>query len=327
MFKPLVAAALCFSAFGVTAQTTGSDTSSTRPITVIVNVPPGGSSDALARLTANALGTQLKQSVVVENVTGAGGLIGVQKFLRSAPDGNTLLFINQSLVILPHLHKQAGYAATTDVEPLGVVAMVPMVLSVSNQSGVKDLPSFIAKMKNNPGKVNLGSGGPGTTAHFAEALFLKQAGAKAQMIQYRGSGPALTDLMAGTIDAVIDQTVTMLPLHAGKRVTAIAVTGNDRVGQSKDIPTFAEGGLPQFDLSIWNGLVAPKGTPKPVLDKLQKALVEAASAAEFQAKLQELGAPAMSPANQGAAPFRQLIAQDAERVKSLAADGAFVAAE
>ncbi|GEQ75310.1 hypothetical protein CTTA_2315 [Comamonas testosteroni] len=323
MIKLLITAAFaCLSVSHAPVYAQSIDSS--RPITVIVNVPPGGSSDALARLTGNALGATLNKSVIVENVTGAGGLIGVQKFLRAAPDGNTLLFINQSLVILPHLHKKSAYSATKDVEPIGVVAKVPMVLSVSKQSGIKDLSALTAKMKSSPNTLNFGSGGPGTTAHFAEALFLKQAGVRAQMIQYRGTGPALSDLMAGNIDAVIDQTITMLPLHAGKRVTAIAVSGNERNSQAKEIPTFAEGGMPQFDLAIWNGLVAPKGTPKDVLKKLQSSLAEATSTADFQTKLRELGAQGLKSSEQGPAYFKQLINQDADRVEILAKDGAFV---
>ncbi|KAF7962418.1 ABC transporter substrate-binding protein [Cupriavidus sp. UYMU48A] len=319
MCKALVAGALLI-LFAVPVQ---AQTDSGRPITMIVTVPPGGSSDALARLTAHALSTKLNRSVIVENVTGAGGLVGAQKFLRSPPDGNTLLFINQSLVILPHLHKKFSYSPISDVEPVSVVAKVPMVLSVSNQSGIKDLPSLIAKMKNSPDKVNIGSGGPGTTAHFAEALFLKLANTKAHMIQYRGSGPALTDLMAGTIDVVIDQTVTMLPLHAGKRVKAIAVSGSERTAQAMDIPTFAEGGLPQFDLAIWNGVVAPKGTPKPMLEKLQASLTEAVSTPDFNAKLRDMGAQGTQAQERGPVHFRKLISQDAERVQSLVKDGAF----
>lgn len=321
MFKLVATAALfCLPFVALQAQTVNGGG---QTIAMIVNVPPGGSTDALARLTANALSTKLNQSVIVENVTGAGGLVGTQKFLRSPADGSVLLFTNQSLVILPHLHKKSAYSPKDDVEPIGVVAKVPMVLSVSNQSGIKDLPSFIATMKANPEKVNFGSGGPGTTAHLAQALFLKQAGVKAKMIQYRGSGPALNDLMAGTIDAVIDQTVTMIPLHAGKRVSALAVTGNGRSAQAKDIPTFSEGGLPQFDLAIWNGVVAPKGTPKALLAKLQISLAEATEVPAFQARLLELGAQGAKTSEQGPEHFRRLIEQDLERVEALAKDGVF----
>ncbi|WP_370590429.1 Bug family tripartite tricarboxylate transporter substrate binding protein [Xylophilus sp. ASV27] len=294
-----------------------------RPITLIVNVPPGGSSDALARLTATVLGGQLNRSIVVENVTGAGGLVGMQKFLRAPADGSTLLFINQSLVILPYLHPKSAYSPLTDVEPIGVVAKVPMVLSVSNAGGVKSLASLIDTMKKSPGKVNFGSGGPGTTAHLAEALFLKLADVQGEMIQYRGSGPALSDLMAGTIDAVIDQTVTMLPLHKDGRVRAIAVTGGTRLPQHPEIPTFAESGLPGFDLIIWNGVVAPKGTPPELTAKLASALTAAISSPGVQSRLSSLAAQAPADNEKGPAHFRRLIMQDNERVADLAKSGAF----
>lgn len=295
------------------------------PITMIVTVPPGGSSDALARLAATALGNRLKQSVVVENVTGAGGLVGMQRFLKAKPDGSTLLFINQSLTILPHLYKQAGYSAVGDVAPVGIVAKVPMVLSVSNASGIQDLPSLIGKMKSAPGTLNFGSGGPGTTAHFAEALFLQQAGVQGQLVQYRGTGPALTDLMAGTIHAVIDQTVTMLPLHKDGRVRALAVSAAARVPQAPDVPTFAEAGLPAFDLAIWNGVVAPKGTPAPTLRRIEQALADAVAEPELRARLESLGAQAPTAQERGPQHLRQLIEQDAGRVEALAKTGVFVA--
>ena len=295
------------------------------PITMIVTVPPGGSSDALARITATALGARLNQSVVVENVTGAGGLVGMQRFLKAKADGSTLLFINQSLAILPHLYKQAAYSALNDVAPVGIVAKVPMVLSVSNASGVQDLSALISRMKDTPGAVNFGSGGPGTTAHFAEALFMQQAGVRGQLVQYRGSGPALTDLMAGTIHAVIDQTVTMLPLHKDGRVRALAVSAGSRVPQSPDVPTFAEAGLPVFDLAIWNGVVAPKGTPTPELQRVEQALSAAVAEPGFRAQIENLGAQAPSALERGSGHFRQLIQQDAGRVAELAKTGVFVA--
>lgn len=295
------------------------------PITMIVTVPPGGSSDALARVTATALGARLNQSVVVENVTGAGGLVGMQRFLKAKADGSTLLFINQSLAILPHLYKQAGYAAVGDVAPVGIVAKVPMVLSVSNASGIQDLSGLIGRMKSTPGALNFGSGGPGTTAHFAEALFMQQAGVQGQLVQYRGSGPALTDLMAGTIQAVIDQTVTMLPLHKDGRVRALAVSASARVPQSPDVPTFAEAGLPAFDLAIWNGVVAPKGTPAAELRRIEQALSAAVAEPAFKAQIEAMGAQSPSAQESGPSHFRELIQQDAGRVADLAKTGVFVA--
>lgn len=284
-----------------------------KPVTIIVGVAPGGTLDALARLVAKGLAPVLGQPVLVENTTGAGGLVGMQRLARSDADGHTLNFTNMSLVIIPHLHPKGGIDPK-ELTPIGNVGTVPMVLSVSNASGIKDLPDLLARMKQNPGKVNFGNGGAGTTAHLSEAIFLNMTKADAQLVQYRGSGPAISDLMAGTIDAVIDQTVTMMPLHAGKRVKSIAVSTPKRLAQMPDVPTFAEGGVPQFDLQIWNGLVAPKGTPKPVVDKLAAALSKVIDSPEFKERLEKLAATAPAPNERGPEPMRQLIESDSRRV-------------
>jgi tripartite-type tricarboxylate transporter receptor subunit TctC len=288
-----------------------------RPVTIIVGVSPGGTLDALARLVAKNLSPILKQPVIVENVTGAGGLVGMQRLIKSEPDGHTLNFTNMSVVIMPHLHPKAGFDPVRDLATVGTVATVPMVLSVSNASGIKDLPSLLDQMKKNPKKVNLGSGGPGTTAHLAEGMFLHMSKAEGTLVQYRGSGPALGDLMSGVIDVVIDQTVTMMPLHSEKRVRSIAVSTPRRIPQMPDVPTFAEGGLPEFDLAIWNGLVAPKGTPKAVIDKLASALSEAIDSPEFRDRLEKLAAQPPSTEQRGPAPFKKILEQDTARVADL----------
>lgn len=290
----------------------------TRQVTIIVGVSPGGTLDALARLIAQGLGPVLRQTVVVENVTGGGGLVGFQKLMRAEPDGHTLNFSNMSLLIIPHLYPKGGFEPLADLAPVASVATVPMVLSVSNASGIKDLPGLIDHMKRNPGKVNFGSGGPGTTAHLAEALFLNMANTSATLVQYRGSGPALTDLMTGVIDGVIDQTVTMMPMHADKRIRAIAVSAPTRLAQMPDVPTFGEGGLPQFDLRIWNGLVAPRGTPRPVLDKLAAAVSQVIDSPEFRSRVEkQLASQVPSREERGPDGFRKLMQQDAARVADL----------
>jgi tripartite-type tricarboxylate transporter receptor subunit TctC len=289
-----------------------------KPVTIIVGVAPGGTLDALSRQIAAGLTPILKQTVVVENVTGAGGLVGFQRLMKSDPDGHTLNFSNMSLLIIPHMYPKGGFDPLADLAPVGGVATVPMVLAVSNASGHKDLPALLTHLRRNPGKFNFGSGGPGTTAHLAEALFLNMTKTEAQLVQYRGSGPVLTDLISGTIDGLIDQTVTLMPLHSGKRAQAIAVSTAKRLAQMPDVPTFAEGGLPEFDLRIWNGLLAPKGTPRPVLDRLAAAVSQVIDSPDYKERVEkQLASEIPAAAERGPDAFRRLLEKDAARVSAL----------
>ena len=305
-------------ALALAASAAGAQAFPSKQVTIIVGVAPGGTLDALSRLVAAGLAPILKQPVVVENVTGAGGLLGFQRLMKSEPDGHTLNFSNMSLLIIRHMQPKGGFDPLADLAPVTGVATVPMVMAVSNASGIKDLPALMAHMRRNPGKVNLGSGGPGTTAHLAEALFLNMSKADAQLVQYRGSGPALTDLMSGVIDGMIDQTVTLMPLHTGKRAHAIAVSTPRRIAQMPDVPTFAEGGLPEFDLRIWNGLLAPKGTPRPVLERLSAAVSQVIDGAEYKDRVEKQLASEIPPAaERGPDAFRKLLEKDAARVAEL----------
>lgn len=308
--------ALTFTSFAASAAAQAPYPS--RPITIIVGVAPGGSLDALARLVGNTLSEIVKQTVIVENVTGAGGLLGFQRLTKSEPDGYTVMFSNNSLVLIPLLQPQAKLDVVTDITPIGTVANVPMVLSVSNKSGINDLPTLLSSMRDKKLVPNLGSGGPGTTAHLAEAMFLQMAKAEGQLVQYRGSGPALTDLMAGTIDAMIDQTVTMMSLHKDNRIKSIAVASKERLPQMPDVPTFAEGGLPQFNLQIWNGIVAPKGTPKPVVDALAKALTQTVESPVFRERMNQLAAQIPSPQDRSPAGFTRTLERDKKQLAELA---------
>ena len=291
-----------------------------KPLSMIVGVAPGGTLDTLARLLAKTMTADLKQTVIVENVVGAGGLVGLKRLMQAPADGHTLMFTNLSLVIIPHLHPTANVDPIKDLDPVGVVATVPMVLSVSNKSGLQSLPELLARMRKEPGKVNLGSGGPGTTAHLSEALFLYLSKTTGELVQYRGSGPALTDLMAGVLDVVLDQTVTMMPLHQDKKILSIAVSSKTRLPQMPDVPTFAEGGLPEFDLAIWNGVVAPKGLPTAVLGRLTQALSRSIDTQEFKDRVTQLAAQAPSPEQRGSGPLLKLIEQDSVMIAGLVKD-------
>ena len=291
-----------------------------KTITVLVGVAPGGTLDTLARILAKSLTADLKQTVIVENVVGAGGLVALKRLTQSPADGHTLMFTNMSLVIIPHLHPTANVDPVKELDAVGMVATVPMVLSVSNKSGLKSLPELLARMRQEPGKINLGSGGPGTTAHLSEALFLHLSKTKGELVQYRGSGPALTDLMAGVLDVVLDQTVSMLPLHQDKKILAIAVSSPTRLPQMPEVPTFKEGGLPEFDLAIWNGVVAPKGLPAPVSARLVEAMSSLIDSQEFKDRLSQLAAQAPTQAQRGPAPLMKLIQQDSVMVAGLVKD-------
>jgi tripartite-type tricarboxylate transporter receptor subunit TctC len=193
-----------------------------------------------------------------------------------------------------------------------------MVLGVSIKSGIQNLPSMLARMRDGSLKPDLGSGGPGTTAHLAEGMFLQVAKGKGELVQYRGSGPAITDLMAGTIDGVIDQTVTLMQLHQDKRIKAIAISSSRRVPQMPDVPTFAEGGLPEFDFTIWNGFFAPKGTPAGVLATLSDALSRTVDSTEYKARLDQMAAQVPAPAERGPDVLRQLVQADQKRLAGMA---------
>ncbi|QHI98316.1 tripartite tricarboxylate transporter substrate binding protein [Xylophilus rhododendri] len=318
MFKFLARAAL-LSAL-VLQSAFAADAYPSRPITIVVGVAPGGSLDALARLVAAQMTIDLKQSVVVENTTGAGGLVGYQKMTRSAPDGYTLMFSNSSMVLIPLMFPKAGLDIVGDTTPIGHVANVPMVVAVSNQSGIQDLGALMTQMKSGGAKLNFGSGGPGTTSHLAEAVFIKMVGGQGELVAYRGSGPALADVMAGTIEGIIDQTVTLTSLHQSKRVKALAVSSPKRTAQLPDVPTFAEAGLPQFDMQIWNGLVGPKGLPPAVAEVLQKSLRRIVESPEWRDRIGQLGAEPPPASELGPQALRATLAADQKKLAGMAGE-------
>lgn len=289
-----------------------------RAISLVVPYAPGGTTDILARLIAKSMGEILKQPVVVENVSGAGGTIGTQRVVKAAPDGYTLTFGNMgSMAANAPLYPSVGFDPVRDLQPVGLMATVPMVLAVSNASGVESLQSLINTMKQKPGTFNFGSGGPGTTNHLAAAMFLYLSGTKAEIIQYRGAGPAITDLMAGQVEVVIDQTLTMVPLHTDKRARALAVSGPTRIGSANDVPTFAEAGLPTFDLTVWNAIAAPRGTPAPVIETLATALASALDSPEVAERLVQFSAAAPKGDQRGPKALGELIESDTTRLSEL----------
>ena len=302
---------LGLAALGIAMAPAAADSYPSRPITVIVPAAAGGSTDVLARIIGQSMSKTLGQSLIVENVGGAGGTIGMARAAKAAPDGYTLAFGNlghlaANVAIYPNL----SFDPRKDFVPIGVVAEVPMVLATSAKSNMGTLSAFLASLKAKPGQLNIGTSGPGSTGHLAPTLFLKQTGSEATLVSYRGAAPAILDLSSGAIDAVFDQTVTMIAVYNGKSAHTIAVTGPARIPQMPDVPTFAEAGLPQFDMVVWQGLVAPGGVSDAIRDRLAKALATALEDPEVLRRFADLAANAPAPAGRGPQAMAERIRGD-----------------
>lgn len=302
----------------LTAGGAAAQTYPVRPVSFVVPFAPGGTTDVLARIVAKTMTEKLGQSVIVENVSGGGGTIGTGRVARADPDGYTLSFGNMgSLAANVSLYPNLKFDPRTDFVPIGLVSTVPMVMSVSNKSGITDLKGLLTRLRDKPGAINFGNGGIGTTANLASAAFMNYTNTKGVMVNYRGSGPALNDLVAGVVDVLIDQTVIMIPMHTAGSVKAIAVSGNARLPQLPDVPTFAEGGVPEFKLSVWNAITAPKGTPPEIVKRLEEALSAALDDPDVKARFADLAAPIPSANERGSAALGKLIADDVERLGAI----------
>lgn len=286
----------------------------TRAVSLVVPYAPGGSTDVLARIVARGMSADLGQPVIVENQGGAGGALGTQRVVRAPADGYVLSFGNMgSLAANVPLYPNLGYDPRTDLAPIGLAATNPMVLAASVRSGQRDLAGFLRHLRERGGRATFGTAGTGSTSHLAAALFVHLAGTPATLVGYRGAGPAIADLAAGTVDAVIDQTLTLIPAHKGGTAVALAVASRARIPQLPDVPTFAEAGMPGFDVAVWNALLAPAGTPQPVVERLAASLAAALDDREVRARLEELAALVPEGAERGPAPLRDLIAAEVTR--------------
>jgi len=286
----------------------------TRTVTMIVPSAPGGTLDALGRLMAQGMAEDLGHNVVVENVSGAGSIVGMQRLVRSAPDGYVIGFGNLgSLAANVAVTRELGFDPRQDLTPIGIVANVPMVIAASKQSGVRDLGTLLSRIRERGDGVNFGTPGTGTTGHLAPAYLLSLTKLHATLVPYRGAGPAMSDLAAGTVDAVIDQTVTMIPAHRGGTAVALAVTGPQRIPQLPDVPTFAEAGVPGFDMVIWNAIAGPKGIPEPVVQRLVRSVEAALASPAVISRFAELATTAPAPEERGPEALRQRIAADVDR--------------
>ena len=262
-----------------------------RPIRMIVPFPPGGSTDVLGRIVAEELRAAFGQPVVVENKPGAGGNIGGELAAKSPPDGHTLLMAAAGpTVINPSLYARMPYDPARDLAPVSLLVNDHNVMAVHPAVPAKTVAEFIHWAKANPGRVTFGSPGNGTPAHLGGELFNQMANTSMTHVPYKGSGPAVTDLMAGQISVMIDNMPALLPHAQSGRLRALAVASEARASGAPDIPTVAESGLPGFTVTAWKGLMVPAGTPAPIIAKLHRAIVDVLQEPEVRATFAESGA-------------------------------------
>jgi tripartite-type tricarboxylate transporter receptor subunit TctC len=260
-----------------------------RPVTMVVPFPAGGSTDTIGRVMADGMRASLGQTIIIENVGGASGNIGVGRVARAAPDGYTLILgswpthvLNAAIFTLP-------YDPLNDFEPVSLVAAQPLFIIAKKAMPAKDLAELIAWLRANPDKATQGTAGTGGASHLAGVFFQKATGTRYQLVPYRGSAPAMQDLLAGQIDMMIDLAASSTPHVRAGNVKAYAVTSKTRLAAAPDVPTMDEAGLPGYYVSSWHAIWVPKATPKPVIAKLNAAVVDALADPTVRKRLADVG--------------------------------------
>lgn len=289
-----------------------------RAMTWIVPFSAGGPTDGMARNIATRLSQELGESIVIENAPGAGGTIGSTKAARAENDGYTFLVGHIGyMAAAPSLYSSLRYDPVGDFDAVFRFPDTPLVLLVGQDSPFKTAQELIAHGKQNPGALNFSNAGVGSTSHLVAAMFAAYADIDVQFIAYRGAGPALNDLMGGQVDAMFDQTNTALPQTNGGKVRALGLTSAERMPQFPDVPTMKEGAIPDFQVSTWYGLYAPKGTPQEVIDTLAAAYQRVMQDEKFTGTMESQGILLLSDEEYSPAVFQQHTADEITRWKGV----------
>ena len=282
----------------------------TKPIRLIVPFPPGGGNDIVARIVAQKLAENLNQPVVVDNRGGAGGIVGTDITAKSPADGHTLLINNISLAVNATLYSKLPYDTLADLAPVTLIGRQPNILVVHPAVAAQSMQELLALARAKPNQLNYGSGGVGTASHLATELLKLMAGVEMVHVPYKGLAPALTDLMGGQVQLIISTLASALPLVKSGKLRALAVTPARRSVFFPEVPTMGEAGVAGYEFSTWYGLLAPTGTPAPVIDKLNRGL---RAIVESAAVRQQFGAQGLEASADSPREFRAYLEQEVEK--------------
>jgi len=314
MRKKIAFGLLALSALLAGAMPAAAQDYPSRTITMVVPYPAGGPSDVVARIVADGMGKVLGQTVIIENVGGAGGTIGTARVAEATPDGYTILGASMgSHVAAPALTPNLRYDSTKDFEPVGLTLNAPAAIVARKDFPAKDFKEFVDYLKQHGSDVKQAHGGVGSSSHMACLLFTSQLGIKPTLVGYRGTGPALNDLIGGHVDFFCEQIVSVKGAILGGSVKAFAVSGDQRSPVLPNVPSAKEVGDPDYSISIWSAVFAPKGTPKPIVAKLADALSKTLDDAAVQKRLHDLGGTIPTAAERGPDALGKLLKAEIAR--------------
>jgi tripartite-type tricarboxylate transporter receptor subunit TctC len=281
-----------------------------KPVRLVLPFPPGGGTDILGRMLAQKLGDNLGQTVVAENRPGAGGNVGAEYASRQAPDGYTIVLCSPSIAISPSLYRKLNYDPAKDLTPISLVASIPNLLVVHPSVPVKSLKDIVALARKNPGKLNFGSGGPGTTNDLGARFFISENKLKIEMIPHKGASQAQIALLSGEVDMLVIGTAAAAPYVKAGKLRALAALGERRDPSVSDVPTVAESGMPWFTVDTWYGVLAPTGTPRDIINRLNGAFVKMLADPAMRKQLASRGTDAKTSTPE---EFARFIKSETER--------------
>jgi tripartite-type tricarboxylate transporter receptor subunit TctC len=299
----------------LTSNSWGQNTFPNKPVHIIIPFPPGGSTDVLGRLLGASMSNNLGQIIVIENTGGAGGTIGAAKVARAPGDGYTLLFHNMAHASTPALYSKLSYSPVSDFEAIGIVTEVPMILVARKNFPANRFSEVLSMAKANGNSLNFANAGVGATSQLCEALLKSTTNSQWTSVPYKGIGPALNDILGGQVDFICDQPASTISHIKAGNLKPIAVATKNRLKILPQVPTFSESGVPGFELTVWHGLYAPKGTPKDVTERLALSLREALKDPILIERFQEMSASIATPAQANPEALQSFLKADVERWK------------